>query len=56
MHLVLIRYKNHDGSVRDIAALRNEPSAKKYVEELKKKYPSYNCGTFEYSKVKYIKG
>lgn len=55
MHLVLIRHKDHTNAVRDIAVLRNQPSAEKYVEELKQKYPSYQAGEFEYAKVKYIK-
>ena len=55
MHLVLIRYKNDDGTTRDIAALRNKPSAERYVEELKQKFPSYQVGEFEYARIKYVK-
>lgn len=55
MHLVLIRYKDCSSNVRDIAVLRNKPSAEKYVEGLKQKFPSYQCGEFEFARVKYIK-
>ena len=55
MNLVLIRFKTADGKVRDVAALRNTPSAKSYVKELLEKYPSYRNGEFEYSRIKYVK-
>ena len=55
MHLVLIRFKQYDGTVRDIAAVRNKPAADKLIKELQEKYPSYQTGEFEHSRIKYIK-
>lgn len=55
MHIVIIRYKQYGEEYRDIAALRNSADAAKYIETLKAKYPSYQTGTFETSKIKYIR-
>lgn len=55
MHMIIIRFKEHGGGHRDIAVTRNLPTAKRYVETLLQKYPSFQTGEFEFSRSKLIK-
>lgn len=55
MHFVLIRFEDYNKNTRDVAVVRNKPSADRLIKGLQERFPSYRCGAFKTSPVKYIK-